>query len=124
MTEESLMERLTTDMPAACRSINQNCRSEMTIILFQTSFLQKWSLIVGCSTYSIICRVLTVHGSMDKTVPVEDAFDFNKIIPNHKVSIVEGADHEHTSHQNELASIVLDFIKEDFLQDKFIHSRF
>ncbi|CAB4296656.1 unnamed protein product [Prunus armeniaca] len=94
VTEESLMERLTTDMPAACRSINQNC------------------------------RVLTVHGSMDKTVPVEDAFDFNKIIPNHKVSIVEGADHEHTSHQNELASIVLDFIKEDFLQDKFIHSRF
>ncbi|XP_050124420.1 uncharacterized protein LOC126601715 isoform X2 [Malus sylvestris] len=87
VTEESLIERLTTDMRAACQSINQNC----------------W--------------VLTVHGSNDKIVPFEDAFEFDKIIPNHKVSIVEGADHEYTLHQNELASIVLDFIKEDFHQD-------
>lgn len=53
-------------------------------------------------------------------VPVEDAYEFNKIIPNHKLYIVEGADHEFTSYQNELASIVLGFIKKDFHQDKFM----
>ncbi|KAL6215303.1 hypothetical protein ACLB2K_014734 [Fragaria x ananassa] len=30
-----------------------------------------------------------VHGSLDKTVPVEDAYEFNKFIPNHKLYIVE-----------------------------------
>lgn len=90
VTEESLLERLTTDMRAVCRSIDQNC------------------------------RVLTVHGSMDKMVPVEDAYEFNKIIPNHKLYIVEGADHEFTSYQNELASIVLGFIKKSFHRDKFM----
>lgn len=52
-------------------------------------------------------------------VPVEDAFEFNKFIPNHKLCIIEGADHEYNSHQDELASIVLDFIK----GDRDIHSR-
>ena len=69
---------------------------------------------------SVVFRVLTVHGSMDTMVPVEDAYEFNKFIPNHKLYIVEGADHEFTSHQNELASIVLSFIKNDFHQDKFM----
>ncbi|KAF3447539.1 hypothetical protein FNV43_RR12725 [Rhamnella rubrinervis] len=83
VSEESLMDRLTTDTRAACLSIHQNC------------------------------RVLTVHGSMDKIVPVEDAFEFDKFIPNHKLCIIVGADHEYTAHQDELASIVLDFIKND-----------
>ncbi|XP_062022903.1 uncharacterized protein LOC133739180 [Rosa rugosa] len=90
VTQESLLERLTIDMREVCQSIDQNC------------------------------RVLTVHGSMDKMVPVEDAYEFNKSIPNHKLYIVEGADHEFTSYQNELASIVLGFIKKDFHQDKFM----
>ncbi|XP_048332167.2 uncharacterized protein LOC107420128 isoform X1 [Ziziphus jujuba] len=83
VSEESLMDRLTTDTRAACLSIHENC------------------------------RVLTVHGSMDKIVPVDDAYEFDKFIPNHKLCIVEGADHEYTSHQDELASIVLGFIKND-----------
>ncbi|PON96023.1 Alpha/beta hydrolase fold [Trema orientale] len=87
VTEESLTDRLTTDTRGACKSIDPNC------------------------------RVLTVHGTMDKIVPVEDAFEFNKFIPNHKLRIVEGADHEYTWHQDELASIVLDFIKAGFRQD-------
>ncbi|XP_050366792.1 uncharacterized protein LOC126785214 isoform X1 [Argentina anserina] len=90
VTQESLLERLRIDMRAACLSIDQNS------------------------------RVLTVHGSKDKTVLVEDAYEFNKFIPNHKLYIVEGADHEFTSHQNELASIVSSFIKKDFNQHNFM----
>ncbi|GMI81388.1 hypothetical protein like AT5G11910 [Hibiscus trionum] len=81
VTRESLMDRLTTDTRAACLLINQNC------------------------------RVLTIHGSMDKIVPAKDAMEFAGFIRNHKLHIIEGADHEYTWHQDELATVVLDFIK-------------
>lgn len=55
--------------------------------------------------------VLTVHGTLDEMVPVEDATEFAKHIPNHNLRIVEGADHEFTKHQSELCSIVLCFVK-------------
>ncbi|PKU88025.1 hypothetical protein MA16_Dca007967 [Dendrobium catenatum] len=60
VTEESLMDRLTTDMRAACHAIDKEC------------------------------RVLTIHGSADEIVPSEDAFEFDKLIPNHKLHIIEG----------------------------------
>ncbi|CAA7036675.1 unnamed protein product [Microthlaspi erraticum] len=81
VTEESLMERLNTDMREACLKIDREC------------------------------KVLTVHGSEDKVVPVEDAKEFAKIIPNHKLEIVEGANHGYSKHQSQLVSIVMEFIK-------------
>ncbi|XP_010555048.1 PREDICTED: uncharacterized protein LOC104824638 isoform X2 [Tarenaya hassleriana] len=81
VTEESLKDRLTTDTSAACFSISKNC------------------------------RVLTVHGSADRIVPATDASEFVKSVKNHQLQLVEGADHEFTSHQCELASIVLSFVK-------------
>lgn len=68
---------------------------------------------IGDSVY----RVLTVHGSADEIVPVEDALEFAKIIPNHKLHIIEGANHNYSSHQAELASVVVDFIKASLQQD-------
>ncbi|KAK6120412.1 hypothetical protein DH2020_045892 [Rehmannia glutinosa] len=82
VTEESMVERLNTNMHEACLSIDEGC------------------------------RVLTVHGSEDEIIPVEDALEFAKIIPNHQLQIIEGADHRYSSHQDELASAVLRFIKE------------
>ncbi|KAG0485652.1 hypothetical protein HPP92_009526 [Vanilla planifolia] len=81
VTEDSLMDRLTTDMLAACHAIDKQC------------------------------RILTIHGSADEIVPSEDALKFNELIPNHKLHIVEGADHCYTAHQELLASLVLEFIK-------------
>lgn len=88
VTEESLKDRLTTDIHAVCLLIQQEC------------------------------RVLTVHGSMDKIVPAEDASEFAKFIPNHKLHIIRGANHEYTSHQGELTSVVLDFLRENFNAEK------
>lgn len=88
VTEESLKDRLTTDIHAVCLLIQQEC------------------------------RVLTVHGSMDKIVPAEDALEFAKFIPNHKLHIIRGANHEYTSHQGELTSVVLDFLRENFDAEK------
>ncbi|CAN8311877.1 unnamed protein product [Cochlearia groenlandica] len=81
VTQESLMHRLNTDMHQACLEIDREC------------------------------NVLTVHGSDDKVVPVEDAKEFEKIIPNHKLEVVTGANHGYTKHQNQLISIVIEFIK-------------
>jgi len=69
-----------------------------------------------CGTLSDVtnlsCRVLTVHGSKDQIVPVTDALEFEKNITNHRLRIIEGADHEFTLHQAELATVILDFIRE------------
>ncbi|CAL5340661.1 unnamed protein product [Camellia sinensis] len=81
VTEESLTDRLNTKMHDACLQIDKNC------------------------------RVLTVHGSADDIIPVEDALEFAKIIPNHKLHIIEEANHVYTKHQAELISVVLPFIK-------------
>ncbi|KAJ6814780.1 uncharacterized protein M6B38_138220 [Iris pallida] len=87
VTKESLMDRLSTDMHAACLSIDKSC------------------------------RVLTIHGSEDDVVPPEDALEFAKFITNHKLHIIEGADHRYLSHQFELASTLLEFIGPDLLED-------
>ncbi|KAH0849658.1 hypothetical protein HID58_096201 [Brassica napus] len=87
VTEESLMERLSTDMHEACLKIDKEC------------------------------RVLTVHGSDDEVIPVEDAKEFAKIIPNHKLTIVEGADHCYTKHQTQLVATITEFIKTVILKN-------
>ncbi|KAI3524743.1 hypothetical protein L1887_03406 [Cichorium endivia] len=83
VTEESLMDRLNTNMHEACLQIDK---------------------------YS---RVLTVHGSDDSIVGVEEALEFAKIIPNHKLHVIEGANHGFSKHQDELISVVLSFIKDE-----------
>ncbi|KAL5185428.1 hypothetical protein HKD37_17G048907 [Glycine soja] len=88
VTEDSLMDRLSTITHLACLLIPQ-----------------------GCS-------VLTIHGSMDEIVPAEDAVEFTKFISNHELCFIEGADHEYTSHQDELTSLVLEFIKIHIDKDK------
>ncbi|CAN1786344.1 Putative uncharacterized protein YDL057W [Linum perenne] len=88
VTEKSMMDRLDTDTHAACLLIPQECRCKLGF------------------------RVLTVHGSKDQLVPVEDAMQFAKLIRNHRLCIVEGADHEYTLHQEYLISLVLNFLSE------------
>ncbi|XP_052727439.1 uncharacterized protein LOC108322716 isoform X2 [Vigna angularis] len=88
VTLESLMDRLDTNMHEACLQIDKEC------------------------------RVFTIHGSSDPVIPVEDAYEFAKILPNHKLHIIEGADHSYTNHQDELASVVVNCIKETLLQDR------
>jgi len=81
VTKESLMDRLQTDMKSAALSIPKNC------------------------------KVLTIHGSTDEVIPVTDAFEFDKLITNHVLQVIDGADHGYSFHQNELASVVVNFIK-------------
>lgn len=82
VTEKSLKERLNTDMKSAVLSIPKEC------------------------------RILTVHGSEDTIVNVEEAKEFDRFIPNHKLRILESANHGYTQHREVLASLVVDFIKD------------
>lgn len=88
VTEESLMDRWNTNMHEACLKIDKDC------------------------------RVLTVHGSSDKIIRVEDAHEFSTIIPNHKLHLIKGANHGYSEHQAELARVVVDFIKACLQEDK------
>ncbi|KAK8974854.1 hypothetical protein V6N11_066399 [Hibiscus sabdariffa] len=88
VTEEDLMDFLRIDMHEACLKIDKDC------------------------------RVLTVHGTDDEINPLTDALEFAKFIPNHRLRIIEGADHRYTSHQVELASTVVNFVKSALQQDE------
>ncbi|CAD6271406.1 unnamed protein product [Miscanthus lutarioriparius] len=60
---------------------------------------------------SKVCRVLTIHGAKDEIVPAEDALQFAANIPNHELRIIAEANHRYTGHEEELASLVLDFLR-------------
>nr|CAB3473359.1 unnamed protein product [Digitaria exilis] len=80
VTKDSLMERLNTDMHPASLSISKEC------------------------------RFFTIHGSADKIIPVEDAYEFAKLIPNHKLHIIKKANHGYTSHRKQLCDAVINSI--------------
>lgn len=84
VTKECLKERLSTNMETA----------------------------LGCIPSS--CRVLTVHGSKDETVSCEEAKDFERLISNHMLCIMDDADHYYRQHQRALAFIVAKFVKHRF----------
>jgi len=43
--------------------------------------------------YIIYGGVLIVHGSSDKIIPVQSAHEFAKVISNHKLHIIQRANH-------------------------------
>lgn len=59
-------------------------------------------------------RVLTVHGTADVDVALDEAYEIGKVVPNHQLQIVEGADHTYHARLDELAAAVVRFAKECF----------
>ena len=45
-------------------------------------------------------EVLSIHGSKDDTIPVSDAKNIAKNISQHKLVIVNGADHKYVDNKN------------------------
>ncbi|BBN05237.1 uncharacterized protein MPTK1_3g11480 [Marchantia polymorpha subsp. ruderalis] len=81
VTLKSLEDRLSTDMDGASKAISKDC------------------------------RVLTVHGSQDEIVKIENAHDFAKRIPNHTLRVFDGAGHNYEGDRKKLADLVLEFIQ-------------
>ncbi|KAK8553328.1 hypothetical protein V6N13_062136 [Hibiscus sabdariffa] len=111
VTKKVLMNLLTTDIREACREINKECRKTRIWSLFVIVRLTSLFLYEFILGVVVKYRVLTIHGSADKMNPVDDALEFAEVIRNHQLHIIEGADHRYTSHQTELASAVVKFIK-------------
>lgn len=57
-------------------------------------------------------RVLTVHGTADVDVVLEEAYEIGKCIEDHQLQIVQGADHTYFSRLDELAAAVVTFAKQ------------
>eukprot|EP00250_Pteridium_aquilinum_P018150 c23969_g3_i1 orf=154-930(+) len=83
VTNESLMERLNCDLRKAAQAIPKDI------------------------------RVLSVHGSEDEAVSVDNAYECDKIIANHTLRIVDGADHMYSQHMKDFEEIVKKFILND-----------
>jgi alpha/beta superfamily hydrolase len=60
--------------------------------------------------FDTLSRFFTIHGSADEIIPVEDAYEFAKLIPNHKLRVIEGANHCYTAHRKELSDAVVECI--------------
>lgn len=76
----------------------------------------KVSIFSNCPSHvDVFGRVLTVHGSEDDVVSVEDALEFDKLIVNHELFIIDGADHRFRSHVTELGHGVVKRIQDDKL---------
>mmetsp|Transcript_36944 Transcript_36944/g.75313 ORF Transcript_36944/g.75313 Transcript_36944/m.75313 type:complete len:259 (+) Transcript_36944:270-1046(+) len=57
--------------------------------------------------------VLTIHGSADKTVPVDDAYKYNEHIPSHTVKIIDDADHNFNGlkYTSNIVSCIAEFVR-------------
>ncbi|KAG8367229.1 hypothetical protein BUALT_Bualt16G0050900 [Buddleja alternifolia] len=63
-------------------------------------------------------RVVTIHGSKDKIVRLEEAFEFKNVLTNQNIHIIKRANHGYVKHQAELASTVVFSIKESLYLSK------
>lgn len=59
-----------------------------------------------------LTEVLTIHGSADTTVPVEDAHAYSKAIRPHTLTVIDGADHSfrNTAHADQLIKRIIDYL--------------
>ncbi|CAI0627957.1 unnamed protein product [Linum tenue] len=103
----------TTKMDGAVRTVYPR-KNWSSMVLYNCGHPKNKVLtpeVVNNQTGAYLHSVLTIHGSADAIVPAGDASEFAKVIPNHKLHIIQGADHGYRSHQTELASVVLEFVK-------------
>ncbi|CAM9647621.1 unnamed protein product [Ectocarpus fasciculatus] len=47
-------------------------------------------------------KVLTIHGTEDETIPVADAYEFDKVLANNELVVVEGATHRFATEPEQL----------------------
>lgn len=59
-----------------------------------------------------ISEVLTIHGTADPTIPVEDAHSYAKVISTHTLTLVEGADHSfrNAAHADIAIKRIVDYL--------------
>lgn len=57
-------------------------------------------------------QVLTIHGSKDETIPVEDGFTFAQRLRGQRLLVVENADHNYSqpSHSEQMIKAAVDFL--------------
>ncbi|CAN0531733.1 unnamed protein product, partial [Ectocarpus sp. 8 AP-2014] len=47
-------------------------------------------------------KVLAIHGTEDETIPVADAYEFDKVLLNNELVVVEGATHRFPTEPEQL----------------------
>jgi alpha/beta superfamily hydrolase len=57
-----------------------------------------------------LTEVLTIHGSADTTIPVEDAHSFAQDIKTHSLTVIDGADHSFRNHVDVLTKRITGYL--------------
>ncbi|CAB1119634.1 unnamed protein product [Ectocarpus sp. CCAP 1310/34] len=74
-------------------SFEWNVRGE-DLTINKSDFEERAALNMKKTAASITrSKVLTIHGTEDETIPVADAYEFDKVLPNNELVVVEGATH-------------------------------
>ena len=58
-------------------------------------------------------KILTIHGTGDTVIPVEDGQEYAKLLPGSDLVVVDGADHNFRSepeHAEKLIQVVVDYM--------------
>lgn len=55
-------------------------------------------------------RVLTIHGDGDTVIPVQDASEYDKCVPNHALVVLKDALHNFRQRELEVAAAVERFM--------------
>lgn len=56
---------------------------------------------------------MTIHGTDDETIPVADAREFAKVLPNNELAIIEGATHRFATEpeQREVMKVLSRYVE-------------
>lgn len=57
-----------------------------------------------------LSEVLTIHGSNDRVIPVEDAYRWGDLVTHHALKVISGADHNFVAseHAEQLCAAVVE----------------
>mmetsp|Transcript_21674 Transcript_21674/g.37217 ORF Transcript_21674/g.37217 Transcript_21674/m.37217 type:complete len:265 (+) Transcript_21674:62-856(+) len=76
------------------------------ILVTAEGFAERNSLDMTC-VRSITVPVLTVHGTADATIPVEDAHRWGEVIAQHSLVVIDGASHQYPKSIPEVAAAIV-----------------
>jgi len=82
-------------------------------VLTRESYEERMSTDMASAACAIrTSRVMTVHETGDRVIPVQDAHEFDSRIPNHRLVLIDGASHlfHEPDHRQQLCDAAIDFL--------------
>lgn len=83
---------------------------QVKYLLTKSDLNDRMTLDMSIARNITLSEVLTIHGTGDQVVPMEDAQSYSQIIRQHELYLIEGGDHNFRAHLDAVAKKVASFI--------------